>query len=275
VTASRVLRLYATRPIRAASFVVLTCALTPLPVGADDPSTPRPGEQAEGPGSARTLLAKWMETERIIAQERAEWQHSRDMLRARIDLVKSEIQAQQEKAKQLADSGADLGAKRSALLADDQAARAGLDALGGFVGDLESATRGLSARFPEPLRARIRPLIDRMPADPTHTKVSLAERFQNIVGILNEANKFDNDISMSSEVRTLSDGTPAEVRVIYVGLGQAYFVSAKGEAGVGRPGPDGWRWDVDRAIAPGVAQVVEILLAKSKPKLVPLPVNIQ
>jgi uncharacterized protein DUF3450 len=259
-----------------AATALLVCAPATAPARADD----APAQKAEAPApggteSARSLLAKWMETGRIIAQERAEWQHSRDMLRARIDLVNGEIQAQQEKGKQLIDSGADLGAKRATLVTDDQTARAALDALSGTIADLETALGGLNTRFPEPLRSRIKPLVDRMPIDPAHTKVSLAERFQNVVGILNEANKFDNDISMTSEVRTLSDGTPAEVRVIYVGLGQAYFVSAKGEAGVGRPGPDGWRWEVDRAIAPGVAQVVEILLAKSKPKLVPLPVTIQ
>jgi len=97
----------------------------------------------------------------------------------------------------------------------------------------------------------------------------------HVVGILNEANKFDNDISMNAEIRTLSSGVPTEVRVVYVGLGQAYFVSAKGEAGIGRPGADGWHWEIDRSIAPSVAQVVEILQAKSKPKLVPLPVTIQ
>lgn len=229
----------------------------------------------EAPESARTLLAKWMETERILARERETWQHSRDMLKARIDLVNGEIRAQEEKTRALRTADADLGGKRAALSADDRSTRAVLGALSESIGSLESAVRGLSVRFPEPLLARIRPLVDRMPADPAHTRVSLAERFQNVVGILNEANKFDNDISMNAEIRTLSNGAPSEVRVVYVGLGQAYFVSANGEAGIGRPGPDGWHWDVDRGIAPGVAQVVEILQAKSKPKLVPLPVDIR
>src|SRR5262245_21012 len=241
----------------------------------DPPAADSPESATEGPESARALLAKWMETERVIAQERAQWQHSRDMLRSRIELTRGEVQAQEEKMKQLRAADAELGAKRGSLSAEDQEARQALEALSDAIGGLETEIRGLSARCPEPLVAKIRPLLDRMPTDAAHTRVSLAERFQNVVGILNEANKFDNDISMNAEVRTLSDGKPAEVRVVYVGLGQAYFVSAKGEAGVGRPGPDGWQWEADPAIAPAVAQVVEILLAKSKPKLVPLPVSLQ
>ena len=244
-------------------------------VAEDVPAADAPAAATEGPESARALLAKWMETERIIAQERSQWQHSRDMLRSRIELTRGEVQAQEEKMKQLRGADAELGAKRGSLSAEDQEARQALEALSDAIAGLETEIRGLSARFPEPLVAKIRPLLERMPADAAHTKVSLAERFQNVVGILNEANKFDSDISMNAEVRTLSDGKPAEVRVVYVGLGQAYFVSAKGEAGVGRPGPDGWLWEADPAIAPAVAQVVEILLAKSKPKLVPLPVSLQ
>ena len=49
---------------------------------------------------------------------------------------------------------------------------------------------------------------------------------------------------MVTEVRTLSDGKPAEVRTVYVGLAQAYFVSPKGDAGIGRPGD--FRLGVDR-----------------------------
>ena len=81
----------------------------------------------QSPDSARSTLAKWMETERIIAQERGEWQHSRDMLRARIDLLKSEVQTQQEKTRLLKASGAEVGSKRATLRDDDQTARTSLE----------------------------------------------------------------------------------------------------------------------------------------------------
>src|SRR6267143_3633164 len=81
---------------------LLLCVPVAAPARAGDaPAQEAAAPGPEGPESARAVLAKWMETERIIAQERAEWQHSRDMLRARIDLVKSEIQAQQQKTGEL------------------------------------------------------------------------------------------------------------------------------------------------------------------------------
>jgi hypothetical protein len=76
-------------------------------------------------------------------------------------------------------------------------------------------------------------------------------------------------------VRTLSDGKPAEVRTVYVGLAQAYFVSPKGDAGIGRPGDSGWGWSPASEIAPQIEQVVEVLQNKAKPHFVSLPVKVQ
>jgi len=191
------------------------------------------------------------------------------MLRARIDLVNGRDPGAEGKTKQLETSGAELGAKRATFQADDQSPRRARRPLQPDRA-LEGALRSLAIRFPEPLLLRSAASGQDARRPGAHQGVA-GGTLQNVVGILNEANKFDNDISMNAEVRTLSDGAPSEVRVVYVGLGQAYFVSAKGEAGIGRPGPDGWHWEIDRSIAPSVAQVVEILQAKSKPKLVPLP----
>jgi hypothetical protein len=77
------------------------------------------------------------------------------------------------------------------------------------------------------------------------------------------------------EVRTLADGKPSEVKVVYVGLAQAYYVSARGEAGIGRPSADGWKWEPSKAVADDVLVTLEILEGKHSPAFVPLPVKLQ
>jgi hypothetical protein len=58
---------------------------------------------------------------------------------------------------------------------------------------------------------------------------------------LNEVNKFNREITVSSEVLTLSGGASAEVTALYVGIGKAYYVSRNGSAaGIGTASPDGW-----------------------------------
>lgn len=143
-----------------------------------------------------------------------------------------------------------------------------------LIEELESKVRRLYRRIPEPLKERIQPLYERMPTDAASTKISLAERFQNVLGILNEMTRLNGEITVASEIRALSDGKPSEVRTIYVGLGQAYFVSARGEAGIGRPGEDGWTWQPASQLAHEINQVLEILQNKSSPRFVPLPVTI-
>ena len=96
-----------------------------------------------------------------------------------------------------------------------------------------------------------------------------------MLGILNELNKANNEITVSYEVHDLADGKPSEVQAIYVGLAQAYYVSASGEAGIGRPARDGWKWEPSKAVAGDVLMALEILQGKHTPAFVPLPVKLQ
>jgi hypothetical protein len=114
-----------------------------------------------------------------------------------------------------------------------------------------------------------------MPADSANTKVSLAERYQNVLGILNELTKLNNEVTLVSEIRTLSSGKPAEVKTLYVGLAQAYYVSGSGEAGLGRPGPTGWQWENAPRLAADILQAIEVLQGKAPPQFVSLPVKMK
>jgi len=79
---------------------------------------------------------------------------------------------------------------------------------------------------------------------------------------------------VATEMRTLADGRPAEVKTLYIGLGQAYYVSAKGEAGTGRPGAAGWNWQPANDLAASVTEAMQIMQSKATPHFVPLPVKI-
>jgi hypothetical protein len=140
---------------------------------------------------------------------------------------------------------------------------------------MEVEIRRLFKRLPEPIQTKLQPLYQRIPEDPAKTRVSAAERFQNVLGILNEVNKANNEITVSYEVHHLADGKPSEVKVIYVGLAQAYYVSARGEAGIGRPGAEGWTWEPSETIARDVTIALEILQGKHTPVVVALPAKIQ
>jgi hypothetical protein len=230
---------------------------------------------AAAPDAARASLAKWVETQQLIAKEKQDWQQGKQILESRIEAVNGEIAALTDRLAESRRIAAEAHGKKAGEIAENGSLQKAGSELASWVAGLEACLRTLEARLPEPLLQRVKPLYDRMPTDPSATNVSLAERYQNVVGISNEVGKFNTDITMVTEVRTLSDGKPAEVRTVYVGLAQAYFVSPKGDAGIGRPGASGWEWTVDREFAPQIEQAVEVLQNKAKPRFVSLPVKVQ
>jgi FtsZ-binding cell division protein ZapB len=226
--------------------------------------------------NVRTLTEKWVETRRVISKERQDWTLGREMLEERIKLVQREIASLREKIDQTQKSVSDAEAKRAELAAENETLKSAGATLADIVTALEARTVALNQRLPDPIRERIKPLSQRLPDDPNETKLSLSQRFQNVIGILNEVNKFNRGIEVTSEVRTLADGSVAEVTALYVGLGHAYYTGANGTtAGVGRPGPDGWVWEPANDAADEVAQAVAILKNEQVAAFVPLPVTIQ
>ena len=220
----------------------------------------------------RLKMDKWLETQQIISRERKDWQQGKEILLSRLELVKKEIATLEEKNKQAESSVTEANKKRSELLAEnDQLTAAGAQ-LTGAVAGMEGEIRQMFKQLPEPIQTKLQPLYQRIPEDPSKTRIAAAERFQNVLGILNELNKTNNEITVSYEVHNLADGRPSEVKAIYVGLAQAYYVSARGEAGIGRPTADGWKWEPSKAVARDVLMALEILEGKHSPAFVPLPV---
>jgi hypothetical protein len=145
-------------------------------------------------------------------KEKQDWQQGKQILQSRTDAVNGEIAVLKERLNETRRASAEANGKKAGEVAENEALQRAGSALASWVGELESGVKTLQARLPEPLLQKVKPLYDRMPTDSATTNVSLAERYQNVVGILNEVGKFNNDITMVTEVRTLSDGKPAEVR---------------------------------------------------------------
>ena len=223
----------------------------------------------------RLTMDKWLQTQQIISKEAREWQQGREILVDRLQMVKTEIATLQESIAAAQAGVTEAARKRDELQAANTALKATGTQLVEGVAAMEGEVRRLFRTLPEPVRTRLMPLYQRIPEDAGKTAVSAAERYQNVLGILNEVNKVNSDLTVGFEVRDLADGRPAEVQTLYVGLAQAFYVSASGEAGIGRPGPDGWTWEPRNAIAGDVLLAFDILQGKHSPAFVPLPVTLQ
>lgn len=232
-------------------------------------------DPADSLTAARQALARWVETQQVIAKEKKDWELAREVLEQRVRLLRDEAEALDQR---IADSRAQIAEterKRYEIVSQRRELETAEEQLRSVVSGLESRTRGLVAVLPVPLAERVAPLAERIPADPASTKHSLGERFQNVIGILNEVNKFNQEITVSREVRELPGGETAEVRTLYLGLAQGYYVTSGGDvAGVGQPGPEGWTWVAANDLAGEITTAIAILDNEKPPAYVPLPVTI-
>lgn len=241
-------------------------------------STNRPAPaQADGPGvdQARATLEKWVETRRLISQEKRDWVLGRETLQDRITLVEREVETLRARIRTAEESVADADRRRAELLAENDALKVTSEGLANHLASLESRTGRLLARLPEPIRERVRPLSQRLPESGGQSPLALAERFQNLVGILNEVDKFNRTVTLVSEVRELGDGTTAEVTALYLGIGQGYYVGVDGQAGgVGAPTEAGWAWSQLNSAAPRILEVVQMQRNERLADFIQLPVRL-
>jgi hypothetical protein len=253
----------------------IVLSVTPRCLRAADQASPADERGGAGPEAARAGVGKWVGTQQIIFKERREWDQEREILAARTEAVRKEIAQVEERLAGTRQAAVEAAGRRAAVEAESEALRRTGLGLAEAVTQHEDHLRRLARALPAPLAEKVAPLYQRMPAAGAPARASVAERFQNVLGILNEINRMNGEITLASEIRTLSDGRPSEVRTVYLGLAQAYYLSAGGEAGIGRPGEDGWAWESAPDLAPHLAEVVEILQNKRSPRFVALPVRIQ
>jgi hypothetical protein len=252
------------------------------PTGAQDKSVGVPGKPAgaqdkpaESVDATRAMLEKWVETRRVISKEKHDWDLGQEMLRERIELVKQETRALHLKLADAEKSITEADAKKVELAAEQQRLAATATALTATVQELERQTLALVRRLPDPLRERVQPLSQRIPAGDEPTRLTVGTRYMNVIGVLNDVNKWNREITITSEVRKLADGSSAEVVVLYLGLGQAYYVTNNGAAaGVGRPGPDGWEWTPANDSAPQVKKAIAMLKNEQVAGFVQLPIRV-
>jgi len=257
---------------RASSAILVALCVTALGIGAAGTSS----AGYDGPiDVARAALEQWVETRRLISQEKRDWAEGKEVLTARIDLVQREIATMRAKVGEAEASIVEADRKREELVQGNDELRAATQSLGEGIVALEARVRGLLPRLPAPIRERVKILSQRLPEDPTTTKATLSERFQNVVGILNEVDKFNREVTLSLEVRELPGGGAIEVTTLYLGLGQAFYASSKGDAaGIGTATEDGWAWTPANEAAAAILEAIAVQRNEAPAKFVQLPLRI-
>lgn len=247
-----------------------------LAAGLVFPITATAGEGPEAVENARAALKEWVEVRGVISREKRDWAMAQEFLVDRIQLLENEIESWKTRIAETRKSVADADGKRLELVDDNERLKETAAALTDKVAGLEDRTRRLLPRLPDPLREKIKPLSDRLPVPSGEMRLSLSDRYLNVVGILNEVNRFNRQITVTSEVHPLGNGTTAEVSVLYLGIGQGYFVTVTGDAaGIGLATDRGWEWSPANEAASDIATAIRIFQNEQGASYVRLPVRIE
>ena len=207
----------------------------------------------------RAKMDKWVETRRILSAERSDWDAEQETLKATRDLLQQQKAALEAEVAELEGTSTVADDERRELLlrrGEYQRARTALEER---IRALEEQVLALVPQLPAPLQEKLEPLRVQIPANPQEGRLQLGQRLMNVLGVLAQAEKFNGTATFLAETRPVDGDQKVQVRTLYWGLGQAIFVDASGKtAGIGRPGPDGWEFSVEPALARDAKRLLDI-----------------
>ncbi len=234
---------------------------------------PLSAQEAVPPLPSAALLQKkteeWIRARRLIGEEAAAWKQEKATL-ADLNAIRKKESAQLDEFIQAAGARVDELAKQKATSADEREAlrkwRSDFDAA---FGKLEAQVKALAPRLPTPLRDKVEDAMLRMEENATDRP--LQDRVRDTLLVLQAAREFDDSFTVTTEVREL-DGRQVEVRILYLGLSQAWYVDAAGShGGYGQPSANGWIWTEDASIAHAVRDAIAIQTGEATAAFVTLP----
>jgi len=235
-----------------------------------------PSLNGGSPDETRALLDRWVETRKLISEEKSQWKSKREQLERTVELLEKERSRLLEDIARLEARTGASDLEMSRLREEDTRLEETLDVVESRTSRLEEALPSLMAGFPPNLQERTRPLVRNGPGEEDDPDPSLAGRLQRAIGFLSEGDRFQENIQVVREVISPEGKEESEVRVLYLGLGQAYYLGPDGKrAGGGRPGENGWEWIPEPGLAPDIRHALAIYDNEAAPEFVRLPVTLR
>ncbi|MGF1483878.1 MAG: DUF3450 family protein [Opitutales bacterium] len=223
---------------------------------------------------SRSILKEWVQAKKLISEEASEWAEEKETLESILFLLKTEQEALEAQITEAQESATEADEQRTELVARREEQKALISAIKERTVGFEKRMLALEQQLPPPLRESIAQLMVRVPTDPQKVTLSVPERLQTLIGILDQVDKFNQLVTLERNVQKLPSGEEAEVNALYFGLGGGYFVDTGGTyAGVLRPTQDGWKAEEVDGLAPEVLQAVAKIERTTTAGFVDLPVT--
>lgn len=223
----------------------------------------------------RSTLQEWVEVKTLISEETGNWKVERETLNESIDLLEQEIEGLKDSIKAKEDDATAAQEKRQDLTAQEEDLKAAASVVKQVISGLEEQLLDMVTYFPENLQNKVSIITVRIPKDETAAKkLSLSQRVQNLVGILTEVEKFNDQITITKTMQEIN-GENVEVSTVYIGLARAYYVDGtKSEAGILVPAKGGWKKEIKNELAESISTAVAVLEGEKVAQFIDLPMSI-
>ncbi|MBK1834149.1 DUF3450 family protein [Roseibacillus ishigakijimensis] len=182
------------------------------------------------------LVAQWLKTERLIAQEAADWKAEQAHTAQLLALYEDELALLDEELAQAGKNAPTVDEEaenlKARIAASEQARREAIQ----FLARLQPRVVALFARFPQPLQKQLED--DAFILEREVNNETLDETMRAIVKILQEAGRFNRSYVFEEHLISLK-GEDLRAKVMYLGLSRGFFLAGK-RAGSATPGDEGW-----------------------------------
>jgi len=234
---------------------------------------PDPGT-AQTPQDARSITREWVSVEQAISHEAGEAEHTHILTADRIAVLEAEINLLRKERAENTNRTTRAEREWAALTRHETEGAAQHAQLRAFLLSAETRVKNMRTRLPRSLSEKLAHLYQRLPEETGSSHRGIAERLQTVIGILTSIQAFNDSINVTVEVKAINQQPAGEVTTLYLGLGQAYYLSA-GDAGYGYPGAQGWTWTSQPGLKASIARAIATIEGRAaEPAFVELPVTL-
>ncbi len=225
------------------------------------------------PAAKRELIKQWVQTERLITEEKNTWKVEKQRMQDLLNIYQKELTLLNEEIEK-AGASAELaddrkGELESELKAYRDAQRLLIDSLTNML----PRTRNLIKRLPDPLQKELSTDIDLLSSPDAMEKPR--DVLKSILNVLTSAGRFNRSVTVAEQTRELGSGEKMTLNVLYLGLARAYFASSAGDtSGIVTLGEDGWNWQDKPELADDIRRAIAVYKKDQQPQLIQLPVGL-
>ena len=218
------------------------------------------------------FIQEWVQTSLLISEEESDWKTEKSTLIDLESALKKEISELEVKLEQFEKENIGAAQQRADLTKRKETVQNGSMRFYEEMQRVEKEIKLIIPLLPTPLRDDTITFLEKLDSE-QENKLPLRTRLDALVSLLQSIHLFHRAVHIERQEFSLDDGKSREFRVIYFGLGVAYFVNESGTvAGWGKPSSKGWLWTRQDELAKEITHGVAMMRNQTLPRFLELPI---